>query len=372
MIIQSDRVSMTSRRSYEQKTTTSSAVTFSDGSSTRNPLLGQIRIVSSDGSSKGSGNQEQGQNSRQNSGSGLFQTYQQTARVNDTSLSRHTPSDIRQIRQESINYLLMLLFGDDSLKDHYLRSIRSGEEDDYFAASARELSTQPAVSFGTYTQQMEYSEQESTSFSTTGCVKTADGREISFQLTMNMSRSFSQSYFHTQQAMFVKAPPQFFDPLVINLNGNPASVSDQEFYFDLDCDGTEEKLSSLGSGSAFLAYDKNGDGIINDGSELFGAKSGDGFADLAAYDDDGNGWIDENDAIFDKLKIWTKDADGNDSLCAIGKAGIGAIFLGSANTNFSLNSSTDNSTNALIRKTGIFLYESGACGTIQHVDLAGK
>lgn len=77
--------------------------------------------------------------------------------------------------------------------------------------------------------------------------------------------------------------------------------------FDLDCDGKEEEISSLGKGSGFLALDKNGDGIINDGTELFGTKSGDGFADLAEYDEDGNGWIDEDDGIFSQLRIWTKN-----------------------------------------------------------------
>ena len=77
--------------------------------------------------------------------------------------------------------------------------------------------------------------------------------------------------------------------------------------FDIDADGEEESISYLQGGSGYLALDKNGDGVINDGSELFGTKSGDGFADLAEYDADGNGWIDENDPIFDKLLIWAKD-----------------------------------------------------------------
>ena len=54
----------------------------------------------------------------------------------------------------------------------------------------------------------------------------------------------------------------------------------------------------LGSGSGFLALDKNGNGKIDDGSELFGTKSGDGFADLAEYDSDGNGWIDEKGRVY--------------------------------------------------------------------------
>ena len=171
--------------------------------------------------------------------------------------------------------------------------------------------------------------------------------------------------------MLKKKPNQarLCDPLVINSNSSSAHVSDQKFYFDLDGDGKLDEISRLAAGSGFLALDKNGDGKINDGNELFGTKSKDGFADLATYDEDGNGWIDENDPIFDKLQIWTKDARGRDILCAIGKAGIGAIYLGNEQTDFSLNSSKDNSTNALVRKTGIFLYENGGCGTIQHLDM---
>jgi hypothetical protein len=45
------------------------------------------------------------------------------------------------------------------------------------------------------------------------------------------------------------------------------------------------------------------DGRVNDGRELFGPRTGDGFAELAAYDDDGNNWIDENDGIHDNLSI---------------------------------------------------------------------
>ena len=137
--------------------------------------------------------------------------------------------------------------------------------------------------------------------------------------------------------------------------------------FDLDCDGKEEEISSLGKGSGFLALDKNGDGIINDGTELFGTKSGDGFADLAEYDEDGNGWIDEDDGIFSQLRIWTKNEKGEDELISLKDAGVGAINLSSISTAFS-NTDNFNDTMAVIQKTGIFLYENGNAGTIQHVD----
>ena len=88
------------------------------------------------------------------------------------------------------------------------------------------------------------------------------------------------------------------------------------------------------------------------------------------YDKDGNGWIDEADDVFNNLKIWTKNADGTDSLIAIGKAGVGAIYLGAASTQFSLNDLETNETNGVIQKTGVFLKENGSVGTIQHIDFA--
>ena len=110
--------------------------------------------------------------------------------------------------------------------------------------------------------------------------------------------------------------------------------------------------------------------MINDGSELFGTRSGHGFADLAAYDVDGNGWIDEADEIWDRLKIWYKDEKGEDVLCSLKDKGVGAICLQNASTDFSLKSGDLNRTLGAIRSSGIFLYENGNVGTIQHVDVA--
>ena len=208
------------------------------------------------------------------------------------------------------------------------------------------------------------SESESTTFATKGIVQTADGRSIDFNMEVSMSRAFMQETNLLEVKDYIKT-----DPLMINLDTNIGSVSDQKFFFDLDSDGKEEQISFAGKGSGFLALDKNGDGKINDGSELFGTSSGDGFKDLAKYDEDGNGWIDENDSIFNRLKVWTKDENGNDFLIDLKKADVGAIYLRNADTQFSLKDD-ENKLNAEIKKTGIYLREStGAVGTLNHVDL---
>lgn len=207
-------------------------------------------------------------------------------------------------------------------------------------------------------------ETESTSFASTGVVQTADGRTINFNVEINMSRAFMQKFDVLETQEYIKT-----DPLMINLDTDIGSVSDQKFYFDLNADGKEEEISFAGKGSGFLALDRNGDGKINDGSELFGTASGDGFRDLAAYDEDGNGWIDENDSIFSKLKVWIKDENGDDHLIDLKKADVGAIYLGNADTQFSLKDD-DNKLNGEIKKTGVYLKESsGEAGTLNHVDL---
>jgi hypothetical protein len=180
-----------------------------------------------------------------------------------------------------------------------------------------------------------------------------------------MSRQFQQTFKEDLQIASVK----MCDPLVINLDTDVAQLSDQKFYFDIDADGEMDEISQLDGRSGYLALDQNGDGVINDGSELFGTASGDGFADLAQYDEDGNGWIDENDAVWSKLQIWCKDENGQDVLYRLADKGVGAICLQKASTDFTLQGA-EGQTNGAIRSTGIFLYENGNVGTVQHVDVA--
>lgn len=277
---------------------------------------------------------------------------------------------VRDIKQRSMDYLLRILFGDDGkyVKDvnHIDRTTTPEEESANNPVTLEALSLgQNLGSGGSHYSFYYCAEKETTCFETTGTAVTADGRKLSFNISVEMSRSFTQM----AEEVCDFGQPRLCDPLVINLNTNVASVSDQKFFFDLDADGTEEEISMLNADSGYLALDNNEDGIINDGSELFGTQSGNGFKDLLAYDEDGNGWIDEADSIFTKLKIWTMNEDGTSELMDLKEAGLGAIFLGYENTEFFLKNE-QNETNAVIQKTGLFLYEDGEAGTIQQMDLA--
>ncbi len=272
-------------------------------------------------------------------------------------------SAISRIKTECIIYLLRLLFGGETDTDDDLKE-SSRLLKDYSTNNNEFLSSQP-LSIKTY-EAHYYGESEEVSYKTQGKVVTADGREIDFDLSFQMSRSFEQ-YYEKEHSLNIA---DLCDPLVINLDTDIAGVSDQKFMFDIDSDGVKDRISMLNRGSGFLALDKNNDGIINDGSELFGTRSGDGFKDLAAYDSDGNGWIDEADEIWDKLLVYSMNEDGSSSLYGLSEKGVGAIFLGNVSTNYSLNNSANTSLNAMIRKTGMYLFEDGRAGSVQHLDIA--
>ncbi len=247
----------------------------------------------------------------------------------------------------------------------YLPKVLKASDSNIFKQSVLELKSSARAGWGLEFNRSEtYSEQEFTSFQASGIVKTADGREVNISLQLNMSRSFtSRAETHIRAG-----DARLSDPLVINFNAPAAALTDRNFQFDLDCDGSTETISFLRPGSGFLALDLNQDGIINNGRELFGPQQGDGFAELAQYDADHNGWIDENDPIWDQLRIWSKDSAGNDELLALGAKGLGAICLQPAETSFALKDA-GNRLNGSVRSTSIFLNENGSTGTLQQIDL---
>lgn len=115
------------------------------------------------------------------------------------------------------------------------------------------------------------------------------------------------------------------DPIIINLHRGPWQLTGAKnsVLFDIHAVGRKQKIGWTAPGStlAFLALDRNGDGIINDGSELFGnatplpngQKAANGFVALAQYDANGDGVIDSKDPVWQSLLLWV---DGNhDGVC---------------------------------------------------------
>lgn len=220
-----------------------------------------------------------------------------------------------------------------------------------------------------YERHTVHEESETTNFSASGVIRTQDGQEIQFKLDLQMERSYREES-HVSLRYGNAAARK--DPLVINFSGNAAQLLDQRFRFDLNNDGQAEELPMLGSGSGYLAFDRNGNGRIDSGSELFGPATDNGFAELAELDADGNGWIDENDPMFSRLGIWrpTNDSSGSPDfqLTSLKDNGIGAFGLAHLATPFELRG-TGNSNLGAVRATGIALTEDGRVLSMQEIDL---
>ena len=201
-------------------------------------------------------------------------------------------------------------------------------------------------------------ESQNLSLSAEAKVKTSQG-----DLEINLATILSHEERYKVETIVAQSA---IDPLVINLSGELASVNTQKtFLFDLNSDGQKEAMALLKEGNGFLALDTNENGKIDDGSELFGTKSGNGFADLSLYDDDKNGVIDENDAIFDKLRIWQKSALEN-QLITVKQARVGALLLENVSSMFSYQQGGIKS--ADLRSSGIALFEDGRASWMSHVD----
>uniref|UniRef100_UPI0027397D79 calcium-binding protein n=1 Tax=Ruegeria sp. HKCCD8929 TaxID=2683006 RepID=UPI0027397D79 len=132
----------------------------------------------------------------------------------------------------------------------------------------------------------------------------------------------------------------FADPLIIDMDGDGIELTElgaTQARFDLDNDGFAERTGWVSPDDALLAIDLNGDGKINDIKELFGNEFRSGYEELAEYDSNGDGVIDQNDAAFSQLLLW-QDANGDGQsqageLTSITDAGIASISLSTTQTN---------------------------------------
>ena len=207
-------------------------------------------------------------------------------------------------------------------------------------------------------------EFEQTNFSAQGQIRTTDGQIIEIDLSQTLQREFISE----TRLQVIAGDAELKDPLVLNLPNSGLELTESQVDFDIDADGQLDSVHFATGNSGFLSLDLNGNGQIDDGSELFGAISGNGFADLAQYDENGNNFIDAWDSVFTRLQILRKNEDGEDSLTSLHSVGIGALYLGNTNTPFEVRDS-NNELDAVVRSSGFYLTENGQAGTLQQIDL---
>ena len=168
-----------------------------------------------------------------------------------------------------------------------------------------------------------------------------------------------------------KDPEDEASPIIIDMNKNSitSSAIDSLTHFDHNNDSLREKTAWIDSGDSFLALDKNNNGLIDNGTELFGnhtitdtsypyilSGGTNGFEALKLYDDNGDGIINMQDRVFDKLLLWNDvNKDGlsqSDELSYLKDSNIAAISLDYKNTNTIENGNTIKQSSKVFFKDG--------------------
>lgn len=129
------------------------------------------------------------------------------------------------------------------------------------------------------------------------------------------------------------------DPITFDLDGDGVELTSYRdgARFDITGRGFIAQTAFVRGGDAFLALDRNGNGVIDDGSELFGDQRGalNGFEELRKLDSNRDGVIDKNDADYGHLLLFRDNGNGKTEkgeLLGLASAGIESISLGYRNT----------------------------------------
>jgi hypothetical protein len=207
-------------------------------------------------------------------------------------------------------------------------------------------------------------ESELTEVAFQGRFDTADGKAIEIDLHYKLERHYEATTFAVAANQGTQR-----DPLILNFNGRGVELTPQQTRFDLDSNGEAEAIPTLGAGSAYLALDLDDNGAIDRGNELFGPTTNNGYAELAKWDSDGNGFIDSADPVFDRLRLFRPGApSASGELQTLAERDVGAIFLGAAASEARL-TDTRNQSLGQLRATGFYLTNSGGTGLVQELDL---
>jgi hypothetical protein len=172
------------------------------------------------------------------------------------------------------------------------------------------------------------------------------------------------------------------DPLILDLDGDGLETvgidTAAPILFDHDGDGVKTANGWIKGDDAFLVLDRNGNGVIDSGRELFGdttplvagSTAADGFAALAQEDTNDDGLVNASDTRFASLRLW-RDANQDglsqaDELVTFAAQNITALKVGRTANSTALANGNQ------IADVGGFVRSDGTVGQLADVNLAGN
>ena len=245
---------------------------------------------------------------------------------------------LRTLNDSDVKSILILVMGEDGYNRHYddiknqIESIEIESEkyERLYNAMEEAYSTNGWDKFWNYNGEGKF-----------------DPSDFGNALNIERDKASNERVKEYLDGLWGDDPNELVSPLIIDLDGDGIVTrhKDEGVYFDLDNNGSAERTGWKNGGDAYLALDLNGNGIIDNGGELFGdytllgngTRAKDGFAALRQYDLNKDGVIDENDEIWSSLRLWI---DGNENglseegeLKTLSEMGIAAIKLTTTTVN---------------------------------------
>jgi hypothetical protein len=160
------------------------------------------------------------------------------------------------------------------------------------------------------------------------------------------------------------------DPIIVQFGAQGLGEISGQKDFDINQDSSLNILPVFSGDVGYLVYDKNHNNKADDGGELFGPETGQGFTELALLDSNKNGFIDAEDQHFEKLYLWQPGKDNNqaEQWLSLKEAEIQAISVSATSTPYDFYDQ-QGEIQAQLRQSSFAISDNGTGRGVHQVDV---
>jgi len=185
----------------------------------------------------------------------------------------------------------------------------------------------------------------------------------------SINYTFTLDSEHTSYSKFEMTAAALKDPLIVQFSKQSIGNITATTEFDINQDKTLNTLPIFSGDVGYLVFDKNANGVADNGSELFGPQTGNGFNELSQLDSNNNGFIDEDDQAFKNLYIWQPENNNQQTQwLSLQQADIKAISTTAIATPFSFYDQ-NNELSAQLTKSSFAISSSGQARGVHQLDV---
>ena len=187
---------------------------------------------------------------------------------------------------------------------------------------------------------------------------------------LSLNYNVNLTHKHTSYSKMEISAATLKDPLLVQFDSQALGEIKGEKAFDINQDKTLDKLPIFSGDIGYLVYDQNDNQQADNGSELFGPKTGQGFMELAQLDSNNNGFIDVEDQAFEQLYIWQPNENSSqvEQWLSLKEAKIQAISLSAINTPFTFYDH-NGEVQAQLRQSSFAISDEGYGRGVHQVDV---